>query len=156
MTATEKPSYTPDPPICLGAVPAARGTDDWKRLASIMSDISETLYCAGWMQHTEYDVYRMMTEGGSWGLGDATWVGEELGALRSLSERHHVWVRWCDMHGAEPMPLDTWRPVYAQWRAELHVWRSDRGRPDPHRYDDGDEAHEGDLCIWCLAPKETA
>jgi hypothetical protein len=120
-----------------------------------MSDISEALYYAGWMQHTEYDVYRMMTEGGGWGWGGASDVVEELGVLRGLVTRLHTWVTWCDEHGQEPMRLDHWKPIYAQWRADWHRWHVDRSQPDPHRYDDGDDAREGDLCVWCLAPKPT-
>lgn len=92
--------------ICLGSVPAMRGTEDWRKVGAIISDISETLYYAGWLSHAEYDVYRLMTEGGRWGIGDASQVGEQLGALRSLSERHGVWVCYCSEHGQEPTPLE--------------------------------------------------
>lgn len=139
--------------MCLGAVPAMRGTEDWRQVGVLISDVSETLYCAGWMQHAEYDVYRLMTEGGNWGMGDAASVCEYLGALTSLSRLYGVWVTWCVEHGEEPIELDQWKPIYEQWRADLHLRRLGREQPDPHVYDDGDDAAVGDLCAWCLEPK---
>lgn len=139
--------------ICLGSVPAMQGTEEWRRIGAIISDISEDMYCAGWMQHAEYDVYRLMTEGGRWGMGCASDAAEQLGALRSLSRRHEVWVTWCEDHGQEPIRLDQWKPVYVQWRAKYHRFEIDRQRADPHEYDDGDAAPSGDLCLWCLARK---
>ncbi len=139
--------------ICLGSVPAMQGSEDWRIVACIISDVSEECYAAGWMQHAEYDVWRLMIEGGSWGQRNASEVGEELGALRSLSQRFDVWVTWCDEHGEEPMRLDDWQRVYGQWRRQVHDRHLAQGRVDPHQYDDGEYARPGDLCVWCLAPK---
>jgi hypothetical protein len=40
---------------------------DWHQLADIVSELSESAYSAGWMVDSEFDVWRLASEGGIWG-----------------------------------------------------------------------------------------
>lgn len=104
----------------------------WAAIPRIISDISEDFYCAGWLIDAEFEVWRLMQEGGTWGMGAASAIPEDLGALRSIAESTGYWVRWDGNADPStvPVPLDTWREMYATWaearRLRIDAYRANR------------------------------
>lgn len=91
-------------------------TPQQQALADAMSDVSETAYCAGWMDDTEYQVWRLLHGGSRWGMLDAEDLAEELDAVRKALEAAGCWIVWGD-DGEEPIPLDEWEKRYAAHKA---------------------------------------
>ena len=87
-------------------------------LYSRMSDISEACWCAGWMQGTEYALWRAVTSGEpqTWGAGIIE--QEDIDALQELAEWAGGW--WRSGAGYEPefVPLAEWRAHYAEREAD--------------------------------------
>ena len=92
-------------------------TPDERALAEAMSDVSELAYCAGWMQDTEYEVWRLLHEGGDWGWAREEHLAPELAVVRAAFERACRWIVWDDVHEEQPVALDEWRPMYEAWAA---------------------------------------
>ena len=92
-------------------------TSDERALAEAMSDVSELAYCAGWMQDTEYEVWRLLHEGGSWGQADAEHLAPLLADVRAAFDRAGCWIVWDDEHEEQPITLGTWRSKYRAWAA---------------------------------------
>jgi len=86
-------------------------------LYSRMSDISEACWAAGWMQGTEYALWRAVTTGEpqTWGAGIIE--QEDIDALRELAELAGGWWRRVE-HKPEFVPLAEWRAHYAEWEAD--------------------------------------
>jgi hypothetical protein len=61
-------------------------TPEEHHLRDLMSEISERCWYAGWMGNTEFQVWRLATEGGSWGVSTALELVGELEAVRTLAE----------------------------------------------------------------------
>lgn len=86
-------------------------------LARLMSDVSEDCYAAGWMSDCEYDIWRLVTEGGAWGMCSADDL-PQLAIIRVHAERIDRWIRWNKDGGPDDgyylaVPLGEWRPDYA-------------------------------------------
>lgn len=87
-------------------------------LAVLMSDVSEEVYCAGWLHDCEYEIWRLIHDGGRW-------AGVEAGDLALLTvisetaERLDRWIIWSeDDEGTfEAVPLVDWRARYDAWKA---------------------------------------
>ena len=90
-------------------------TCEQRALAEAMSEVSETAYCAGWMRDTEYDVWRLLHEGGTWGQANADSLAMELSVVRAALEWAGCWIVWDDEHEEQPVSLDQWRPMYEAW-----------------------------------------
>lgn len=91
-------------------------TDAEIGLAHLMSQISETCYCAGWMADCEFDIWRLATEGGDWGLCDASYL-PELAIIRTHAESIDRWIVWNESNDKDApfykaIPLNEWRPMY--------------------------------------------
>lgn len=85
-------------------------------LARAMSDVSEAACFAGWMDGTEYGVWRLLYDGGTWGMADAVTLASELDAVRSAFAVADCWIVWDnDADGQEAVPLDQWERRYAEW-----------------------------------------
>ena len=89
-------------------------------LRDLMSETSERLYYAGWMDGTEYRLWTFMndpTDDGEWGLGT---LPESLrGELAALSERIGGWIYFADrddlpleLRGERYAPLPDWLSMY--------------------------------------------
>jgi hypothetical protein len=94
--------------------PAATG------LLTLMEDISEAHYCAGWMSDLEYSLWRIV-QGGDPLYGMFPISEERVEALRWLSDQAGGWWTWDDKDGEKFVPLHQWRPMFK---------RHEKGRVD--------------------------
>ena len=92
--------------------PQNRLTAEQFELAERISDVSEAAYCAAWMKGTEFAVWRLMQDGGTWGRVDSTRVAADLDAIRALVDRTGSWIVWEERDdgndGQTALPLDEW------------------------------------------------
>jgi hypothetical protein len=88
--------------------------DEADEMFNLISHLSEEAYAAGWMKDSEYDVWRLATEGGSWGRIEAQDETETLDSLLRLSGERSEWMTWSA--GPVPVALDEWRQTYRDWR----------------------------------------
>jgi len=93
----------------------------WREIQRIISDLSEEAYSAGWMQEAEYDVWRLSTEGGSWGHLTAAEAEPQLRQLLQLVGSSGYWVMWDGSSEEErPVRLQDWYSRYRTWRNALN------------------------------------
>jgi len=90
-------------------------TADQRALAEAMSDVSERAYCAGWMDGTEYEVWRLLHEGGGWGWVGAEHLVSEMADVKAAFERAGCWIVWDDDLEEQPITVDDWRQKYEAW-----------------------------------------
>lgn len=97
-------------------------TDAQDQLHQFMSEISELVYCAGWMTDTEYRLWTFVTDpndDGEWGLTILT--PETRFELIRRSEQIGGWICWADVvakgAGAGPKFIDL-----AEWQEDYAVW----------------------------------
>ena len=95
----------------------AKLTPEQRALAEAMSDVSELAYCAGWMDGTEYEVWRLLHEGGRWGWAGTEHLAPVVAEVRSAFERAGCWIVWDDEREEQPVTLEAWRPLYEAWVA---------------------------------------
>jgi hypothetical protein len=74
------------------------------RLATLMGDISEDCWCAGWLGGNEFSLYHMAFNGMSrrYGMGEVR--EQDTAELRRLAEATGTWFRYGD-NGIEAVPL---------------------------------------------------
>lgn len=83
------------------------------RLASLMSDISEDHYCAGWLIGLEYTLWRaVMRHPESYVFGFRPIETEQVAELKALAEELKGWVVWDDDIGEKFIPIDEWLPMF--------------------------------------------
>jgi hypothetical protein len=84
-----------------------------------MSEITEASYYAGWMRDTEFEVWRLATEGGAWGRGTAAELQQALEEISALARKLRRWIVWRDGPGSDnrAISLAEWRRLYADWKA---------------------------------------
>jgi len=84
-------------------------------LAHVMSDISEDVWCAGWLIDLEYILWDAITR------ERPDWCGrEEIEQLKSLSQRCNGWIGWDKERGRRFVRMEDWRGLYARWRSERY------------------------------------
>lgn len=91
-------------------------TKEQRALEQMMSDVSEECWCAGWNEGTEYGVWRLIEEGGSWGMCRAEDL-PVLVAIKAFAEQIDAWVIWPGkpaVEGPRVVALDEWRAMYAK------------------------------------------
>lgn len=82
-------------------------------LPTLMSEISEDCWCAGWLHGTEYALWKMVEHGaGKWGQGEVTQA--RVDRLRRLSELAGGWFAWRDGDGPEFVPMERWVAEFAK------------------------------------------
>lgn len=81
-------------------------------LVSLMSDISEDCYCAGWMSGLESDLWARMVGDLPPAYGQSEVAKDDLNRLRELSNMAGGFWVWND--GNEFVSLDFWRREYAK------------------------------------------
>jgi hypothetical protein len=67
-------------------------TVDQFALQLLLCSVSQSCYFASWMADTEYEVWRLLVEGGEWGRSDATAEQADLDEIRELSNRIGSWI----------------------------------------------------------------
>jgi hypothetical protein len=110
-------------------------TLDQCRLYTLMSDISEECYCAGWLSGNEYRLWSAMTDPkDDRAYGQGTITDDNVTDLQDLCERAGGWIYWHDdswepglpqAHwGPRCMPIEEWRAHYAT--SEETAWYRNR------------------------------
>jgi hypothetical protein len=94
-------------------------TPQEQRLRDLMSEISEASHSAGWMLDTEFEVWRLATEGGVWGRSTAAELQQLLEEASGLAQKLGKWIVWRDGPDSDTRAIDLaeWRRLYADWRA---------------------------------------
>ena len=94
-------------------------TDEQRALYAYMSALSESLWCAGWLDGNEAACWEAIVRGGTpYGMGE---IGaEEAAELKRLSDEAGGWWHWPDGSVAPQfVSLDEWRIIYAEkWQRE--------------------------------------
>ena len=62
-------------------------TPEEQCLRDLMCEISEASYYAGWMRDTEFEVWRLATEGGVWGRSTAAELQQALEVISALAQK---------------------------------------------------------------------
>lgn len=92
------------------ALPAVEWTPLATALESLMSDLSEECWCAGWLVDTEYAVWDLMHgDLTSWGQGPFGTVEDAVAPIRAVAELAGLWIVWRDGPGQVAVDLDGWR-----------------------------------------------
>jgi hypothetical protein len=81
---------------------------DQRELFEAMSELSEECYCAGWYTGTEHGVWRLIHQGGSWGLWRFPVEARQLEKVRRAMARAQCWIVWGG-DGPVAIPLQEWR-----------------------------------------------
>ena len=96
-------------------------TPEEHHLRDPMSEISERCWFAGWEDETEFEVWRLAAEGGSWGRSSAIELARELDVIRAFAEEIDRWIVWrtpeTPSSDHEALVLVDWRERYAAWNA---------------------------------------
>jgi hypothetical protein len=93
-------------------------TVEQQALRNLISEVSERCWYAGWLHDAEFDVWRLMTEGGEWGRCASGDLDGLLAEIRDLSERLGVWITWNDRRkdcDHEPVSLGAWTKRFEVW-----------------------------------------
>ena len=83
-------------------------------LPTLMSELSEEYWCAGWLIGCEYELwarvvqYRRTGNCSPWGLGRSAEFTGAIAALSELSESTGSWAVWGES-APEVVPIDTWK-----------------------------------------------
>ena len=78
-----------------------------RQLLTLMGDISEECWCAGWYTGVEDILWREMISDNA---GRACVTHEQAAELLDLAERGAMWWAWDEEHGEPmPVPLTEWR-----------------------------------------------
>lgn len=111
------------------AIAAAGGDPDAaERLRSLMSDLSEDCWCAGWLSDCEHSLWGFVTEGpGRWGMGAVDQLAVD--ELRCLSDKAGGWWTWSDaLDGNAFMPMAEWLARCGQGAAPVPDPSPDGGK----------------------------
>ncbi|MER7968085.1 hypothetical protein ABTX35_03560 [Streptomyces sp. NPDC096080] len=86
-------------------------------LVDAMSEVSETAYCAGWLDGTEYEVWRLLHgPPRSWGQAGPELLAPALEAVRVAYRAAGCWILWDEAaDGESPVGIERWRGLYARW-----------------------------------------
>ncbi len=88
-------------------------TRDERRLADLMSEISEKCYSAVWMTDTEYILWDAVISGPR-DFGHDKITKEEIDELRSLSNQTRRWIMFDDEQEEIAIPLDKWETRFIE------------------------------------------
>ena len=101
-----------------GSLKKAKNVDSATLLRNTMSDISENLYCAGWLVNLEYTLWDIVNGGDrSFGMGELN--DAEVNNLKSLSENASGWWRWDDeIKGELFVASNEWQEIYSKHKPD--------------------------------------
>ncbi|MBF0502245.1 MAG: hypothetical protein HQM09_19040 [Candidatus Riflebacteria bacterium] len=85
--------------------PAAQALTDY------MSELSETAYCAGWMDGLEFALWQVVTEGPRQ-YGCLVITQKQVSELRMLSDICGGWIVFDDRTEETFISLDAWQRLY--------------------------------------------
>lgn len=85
-----------------------------KRLLSLMREISEDHFCAGWMGGLEYDLWQAVLQYPQpYEFGFGPIEEENVAELKDLAEELQEWAFWDDGTGEKLIPLEEWKQIFA-------------------------------------------
>ncbi len=85
--------------------------DSQRALADAMSDLSEAGWCAGWMQDTEFELWRGVVDG-PFRFGRLQLTSADVERLRRLSAACGGWIVFDGNKEETFVPLDRWNTIY--------------------------------------------
>lgn len=95
--------------------------DKINALIDLMSDLSEDIWCAGWLMDCEYVFWEWVQDGKNL---------PELKPIKILSDEINGWVHWPNDDKGHPIgdgpvfvALDKWQGMYKTWRNTQEIWR---------------------------------
>lgn len=91
---------------------------NWKQqaLASLMSDISEAAWCAGWMDSLEFRLWQMVQNPEDNFYGEATVSKEDIQTLKEISDEINGWIAWSEKEGGQVfVSMDEWLENYNEY-----------------------------------------
>jgi hypothetical protein len=91
-------------------------TPPQRRLADLMSELSEEAYCAGWMVGLEYALWELLLRRRR-NYGRLTATDAQLSRLRQLSDDCGGWVIFDDETEETWLALQDWQLRFARWKA---------------------------------------
>ena len=85
-----------------------------KRLLSLMSEISEDHYCAGWLSGLEYSLWQAVLQYPQpYEFGFGPIEEENVAELKDLAEELQEWAVWDDGELSEKLiPLADWQRIF--------------------------------------------
>jgi len=84
-----------------------------KRLLSLMREISEDHYCAGWMGGLEYSLWQAVLQHPQpYEFGFGPIAEENVAELKDLAEELQEWAVWDDETREKLIPLEDWRQIF--------------------------------------------
>jgi hypothetical protein len=112
-------------------------TTDSRALVSLMEELSEECWCAGWMNGLEYDLWGIVVGDRSADYGQWTVTPAQIADMKAFSERIGGWIVWAEGDRDDwnweswrrIVPLDEWLPMYEQKRPR--IVEMERLRNDP-------------------------
>ena len=87
-------------------------TYEQRDLYYAMSEISEISYAAGWIDGNEYAVWRLIHEGGGFGIAHWDRADDELERVRRAMRAADCWITWTD-NAPRVIPLNAWAAHFA-------------------------------------------
>lgn len=85
---------------------------DQKQLKHLMSEISERCYHAGWLERTEFVLWKAVVEGPiNWGQGRVDEA--DIAALKRLADRTDGWIAWDESLEEMFVPMEQWLQIYS-------------------------------------------
>jgi hypothetical protein len=88
-------------------------TPDERRLADLMSEISEKCYSAGWMENIEYVLWDALTSGPR-NFGHDTITQDDIDQLLKISGTAKSWIVFDDERDETPIPLNKWQQQFKE------------------------------------------
>jgi hypothetical protein len=96
----------------------AESSEEWRALEQLVSDLSREAFHAGCLFDAEFEVWRLATEGGTWGRITPEDSADQLSEALSISRRLGIWVVFDDETDfVKPIPIEAWLRSYERWRA---------------------------------------
>jgi hypothetical protein len=86
--------------------------EDQRKLAQLMSEISERCYRAGWMEGLEFALWDVVN-GGNRKYGQHEISQVEIDELRSLSEKCDCWIMFDDNLEEIPIKIAEWEMIFS-------------------------------------------
>lgn len=84
-----------------------------RELRSLMSEISEDYYAAGWLVGLEFSLWHIVFEDNAQHFGFGPISFKEIGKLIELTQRCQGWWIWSDEDGGcKFLNYDEWLPIY--------------------------------------------
>ncbi|HKQ92323.1 MAG TPA: hypothetical protein VJZ77_16820 [Blastocatellia bacterium] len=86
-----------------------------KRLLSLMEEVSEDHYCAGWLNGLEYRLWQAALQYPQpYKFGVEAIEEKKVEELKGLAEELQEWAVWDDQAGEEKLiPLKDWKRIFA-------------------------------------------